>query len=268
VKADEVEFLAELVRLRAGLKLDRERGYLIESRLAPVARREGFASIREMLLTVRHKADERLGWAVVEAMAAGETYFFRDRRPFHRLRDDVLPALAQIRRSEPIRIWSAGCATGQEAYSLAMLAMEARLERRIELLGADLSERALERAKAGLYTQFEVQRGLPIRKLLEHFERREEMWMAKAELRALPRWRRVNLAADFSSLGRFDIIFCRHVLEGLDEPVRRRVLEQMARMLPRDGLLVLGQGEQPAGELFSPLGDGLYGVNPAIRAAA
>lgn len=271
MKSDEIEFLAELVRSRSGQRLDRDKTYLMESRLAPVARREGFASIREILLAVRQKTDERLAWTVVEAMAAGETYFFRDRTPFARFRSTILPALAAARQGRALRIWSAGCSTGQETYSLAMLIADAVDESdagKAELLGSDLSQRALERAQAGVYTQFEVQRGLPIRLLLKHFERREEMWMARQSLRALPQWRRVNLNGDFSALGQFDVIFCRHVVGGMDEAARRRVLEQMARMLPLDGVLVLGQGETPAGEVFRPLGDGLYGLNPAVRAAA
>ncbi|HEX8232849.1 MAG TPA: protein-glutamate O-methyltransferase CheR [Caulobacteraceae bacterium] len=267
MKADEVEFLAELVRLRCGQRVERDRTYVIETRLAPVARREGFGSIREMLLAVRQRADERLGWAVVEAMAAGETYFFRDRTPFRRLREDLLPKLTQARGGRPLRVWSAGCATGQETYSLAMLLHEAG-GARAELIGSDISAQGLQRAQAGVYTQFEVQRGLPIRMLLEHFERREEMWAASAALRAAVTWKRVNLIADFSALGSIDVIFCRNVVGSMDEAARRRVLEQMSRMLPRDGVLVLGREEAPAGEAFSPLGDGLFGVNPAVRAAA
>lgn len=266
MKADEIEFLAELVRLRCGRRVDRDRTYVIETRLAPVARREGFGSIREMLMAVRQRADDRLGWAVVEAMAAGETYFFRDRTPFARLRDDLLPGLAQARGGGAPRIWSAGCGTGQEAYSLAMLADEAGVK--AEVIGSDISGRSLERAQAGVYTQFEVQRGLPIQMLLRHFERREEMWAASAELRSRVVWKRVNLIADFSALGQFDVIFCRNVVGGMDEAARRRVLEQMGKMLPRDGVLVLGREEAPAGDAFSALGDGLYGVNPAVRAAA
>lgn len=270
MKADEVEFLAELVRLRSGQRIDREKTYLMESRLAPVARREGFASIREMLRALRQRADDRLGWAIVEAMAAEETYFFRDRAPFRRFRDDILPDLARARGEETLRVWSAGCATGQEVYSLAMLVAEAQASGEatsVELLGSDLSERALERARSGVYTQFEVQRGLPIRSLLEHFSRRDEMWETSPELRARVRWRRVNLNSDFSTLGQFDVIFCRHVIGGMDEAARRRLLEQLSRMLSRDGVLVLGEDETP-GEAFCPRGDGLYGLNPAVRAAA
>ena len=270
MKPDEVEFLAELMRVRAGHAIDRDKTYLMESRLSPVARREGFATIREMLGVIRQRGDDRLAWCVVEAMAAGETSFFRDRKPFQIFREDMLPALATARHGQPIRVWSAGCATGQEPYSLAMTVDEegAALDGvQVDLLGADLSSRALEKAQSGLYTQFEIQRGLPIRLLVKHFERRDEMWAMTPRLRSMVRWRRMNLNADLSPLGRFDIIFCRNVASQMDREAARRMLDQMARALPRDGYLVLGAGEQ-ATDALRPLGDGVYAPNPAVAAAA
>ena len=273
MKPDEVDFLAELMRLRAGHAIDRDKTYLMESRLSPVARREGFGSIREMLGVVCQRNEDRLVWAVVEAMAAGETLFFRDRKPFQRFREDMLPALVKARRGQPVRVWSAGCATGQETYSLAMIVDEeaAALDGApVEVLGSDLSSRALEKAQAGLYTQFEIQRGLPIRMLVKYFEPRDEMWALKPGLRAMPSWKRVNLNADFSALGRFDVIFCRNVAGMMEAPAARRMLEQLARALPRDGYLVLGAGEQASSacEAFRPLGDGIYAPDPAVAAAA
>jgi chemotaxis protein methyltransferase CheR len=270
MKPDEVEFLAELMRVRAGHAIDRDKTYLMESRLGPVARREGFATIREMLGVIRQRGDDRLAWAVVEAMAAGETSFFRDRKPFQIFREDMLPALSKARRGQPIRVWSAGCATGQEPYSLAMVVDEdaAGLDGvQIDILGADLSSRALEKAQAGLYTQFEIQRGLPIRLLVKYFERRDEMWAMTPRLRSMVRWKRMNLNADFAPLGRFDVIFCRNVASMMERDAGRRMLDQMARALPRDGFLVLGAGE-PATDALRPLGDGVYAPKPAVAAAA
>lgn len=273
MKSDEIDFLIELVRARSGQVIDRDKHYVIEQRLAPVARREGFASIREMLISVRQRADERLAWGLVEAMANGETGFFRDREPFTHFRQDVLPQLAKTRRGQPIRVLSAGCGGGQETYSLAMAVDEDRAildGAQVEILGADLSERSLEKAQTGLYTQFEVQRGLPIRCLLEHFERRDEMWAIAPRLRAMAHWRRVNLNADLRGLGRFDVIFCRNVLSGMDAAMGRRMLANLALILARDGALFLGKDESARGlsEAFKPRGVSVYGVDPAFRAAA
>jgi chemotaxis protein methyltransferase CheR len=273
MRPDEVDFLAELMRVRAGHAIDRDKIYLMESRLGPVARREGFATIREMLGVVKQRGEERLVWAVVEAMAAGETLFFRDRKPFQAFREDMLPALAKARKGKPIKVLSAGCATGQEVYSLAMIVDEeaAALEGQpVEILGADLSARALEKAQSGLYTQFEIQRGLPIRLLVKYFDRRDESWTVTPRLRAMAHWRRVNLNADLGGMGRFDIIFCRNVASQMEPPAARRLLDQMAQALPRDGYLVLGAGEQGGAlsDLLRPLGDGVYAPKSAISAAA
>ncbi len=183
-----------------GLQIDPEKVYLIESRLTPVARREGFGSIREMLLAARQKHDEKLMWAVVEALAAGETWFFRDRPQFDRFRDEILPALARGRPAgQTIRVWSAGCGCGQEPYSLAFMVEDAGaavLACGVEILGSDICERALEKAQSGLYSQVEVQRGLPIRQLVRHFEKREDLWEVSPRVRAM-----VVLAAGQSARG-------------------------------------------------------------------
>lgn len=267
--------VADLCAARAGLKVDPDKTYLLESRLAPVARREGFVSIADMVEGLNLRREERLVWAVVEAMAAGETSFFRDRKPFRLFRDEVLPSLARRREGRPIRVWSAGCGSGQEVYSLAMAVEEQRAAlggAKVELFASDISERALEKAQSGLYTQFEIQRGLPIRQLVRHFEKVDEMWAIAPHIRQMVRWRRVNLAGEFSGGAQFDVIFCRHVLGMLVEPMRARVLENLARALAPDGFLFLGEGETPAGltTALEPVAgrDGLFIRNPAHRAAA
>lgn len=269
------ELLAALARSRAGLKIDPTKTYLIESRLAPLARRENFGATADLVLALRSLREERLIWAVVEALTFNDTAFFRDRIPFKQFREEVLPALARLRGPGPIRVWSAGCATGQEAYSLAMAAEDAQLPAgvTVEVYGSDLSERCLEKAQSGLYTQFEVQRGLPIRQLIRHFEQVDEQnWQIAPRIRQKVRWRRVNLAHELGGSGRFDIIFCRNVISGLDEAVRKTVLEGLAALLPADGFLVLGLNET-AGEVtdaFKPIPGraSLYARNPAFRAAA
>lgn len=272
---EDMDLLAALARQRAGLRIESDKAYLVESRLNPLARREGFESIEAMIAALRAHREERLIWAVVEALTLNETAFFRDREVFTHLRDELLPRLSRLGRDRPIRIWSAACSTGQEVYSLAMTAAEARdiaPSARFEFFGSDLSDRCLEKAQSGLYTQFEVQRGLPIRQLVRHFEQAGEMWAISPRLRQMVRWRRVNLAADLATAGRFDVIFCRHVLSALIEPMRTRLLENLARALSPEGYLFLGLNENAANldEAFQPVAGrpGLYARNPAFRVAA
>lgn len=269
------ELVAGLCAARAALKIDAAKTYLLESRLAPVARREDFSTIGELVEALRRTRDERLIWAVVEAMAGGESVFFRDGAPFQVFAEEVLPRLSERRGGGPLRIWSAACGSGQEVYSLAML-----IEEReplapggpIELFASDLSERALDKAQSGLYTQFEVQRGLPIRLLVRHFEKDGEMWSISPRLRQMIRWRRINLLADLSRIGAFEVIFCRYLLCGAVEGMRGKILEGLAQALTPGGFLFLGQGESAEGltEALAPVPDrpGLYRRHPAFEAAA
>ena len=275
MRPEDIDLVVQLCAARAGLSVDASKTYLLESRLGPVARRENFGSIDDMIAALRAKREDRLAWAIVECMASSETAFFRDRTPFDLFRDEVLPTLARLRDGEPIRIWSAACGSGQEVYSLAMTIEDRRAlmpGAKLELFASDLSERALEKAQSGLYTQFEIQRGLPIRQLVRHFERADEMWVLAPRIRQMVRWRRINLVADLSAAGRFDVIFCRYVLGALVEPMRARLLENLARALSPDGFLFLGLGETAVGlsEAFQPVSGrpGLYARNPAFRAAA
>jgi chemotaxis protein methyltransferase CheR len=275
VTPEDMDLLAALARARAGLKIESDKTYLVESRLGPLARREGFDSIEAMLAALRKTREDRLIWAVVEALTLNETAFFRDRLVFDHLRDELMPALSHKRRDQAVRVWSAACSTGQEAYSLAMTAAESRdiaPGARFEFFGSDLSERCLEKAQSGLYTQFEVQRGLPIRLLIKHFENKDEMWAIAPRIRQAVRWRRINLMADLSGMGQYDIILLRYVLPGLDPSVQARLLESLAARLTNDGVLILGVDESPA-DLTSAVRpvDGRPGVftrDPAFRVAA
>jgi chemotaxis protein methyltransferase CheR len=275
MRPEDCELVAQLCASRVGLRVDPEKIYPLESRLNPVARREGFGSVPDLLAALRARREERLMWAIVEAMAAGETSFFRDRKPFDFFAEEVLPKLASLRESEPIRIWSAACASGQEVYSLAMIIDDLRAKipgAQAELFASDLSERALEKAQSGLYTQFEIQRGLPIRHVLRHFEKVGEMWLLSPRIRQMVRWRRLNLVAETPGAGRFDVIFCRNVLSTLVEPARQRLLENLAQALAPDGFLFLGTGETAEGltDALQPVAEhsGIHIRNPAVRAAA
>ena len=275
MKQEDRELVAQLCASRAGLMVDPEKDYLLESRLTPVARREGYASLLDMIQALRVKREDRLIWAIVEAMTTAETSFFRDPETFEVFSEEVLPTVARQREGQTLRIWSAACGAGQEIYSVAMTIEEekGRLgDVAIELFASDLSTRALEKAQSGLYTQFEVQRGLPIRKLVRHFEKNSEMWAPSPRLRQMIRWRRINLASDFSAAGKFDVIFCRGALSTLVEPARVRAIEQLALALDPGGFLIVDRRDSLVGltDAVRPTEGrpGVFAVNPAFRAAA
>jgi chemotaxis protein methyltransferase CheR len=270
----EIAAVADLVRRRSGVVVDVDKTYLIESRLAPVARREGFPGVSGLIQEIAERRDEKLIWTVVEAMSSTETLFFRDHTPFEQLRNDILPALTR-NRQEPIRIWSVGCSTGQEPYSLAMLVDEERGAHaglKVDILASDLSERCLEKAHTGLFTQFEVQRGLPARLLIKYFDKIDDAWILSPRIRQMVRWRRMNLLGDLRPMGPFDVIFCRNVVSAFDESTRKMVLENLALTLAEDGFLMLGLNEAAAEvtQAFRPVPGrrGLYVRNPGHRAAA
>lgn len=272
---EDMDLLAALGRARAGVRVETEKPYLVESRLSPLVRREGYESIDALVAALRAHREERLIWAVVEALCRSETTFFRGRDAFLQLRDDLLPALSQHRRDAPIRIWSAACSTGQEVYSAAMAAAEAQglaTGTRFEFFGSDLSERCLEKAQAGLYTQFEVQRGLPIRLLVKYFENQDDTWAISPRIRQMVRWKRLNLLADLSAMGRFDVILLRGVLRGMDGALHGRVVRSLVALLPADGVLVLDPEDDVSAFddilAAAPGGTGVYLRGPSVRAAA
>jgi chemotaxis protein methyltransferase CheR len=262
---EDLEFLIASAADYAGLRIDASKAYLAESRLAPVARRESFASVAEFVQALRNGADERLLAAAVEGLAPSETRFFRDRDVLVRLWREVTPELARRRGDGVVRIWSAGCSSGQEIYSLAILqAEQPAATGKVELFASDLSERLLERARGGLYSSFEVQRGLSARELVRHFENHEEQFQLVRRLRQQVRWRRVNLMEDLAPLGTFDVVLCRNVLSGLTEPARERVLAGLAGVLAPDGVLLLGRDEVEVSPAFRPFA-GLEGAFVGAR---
>ena len=265
--ADDLTFLEQLLKARCGLGLRGDKTYFAESRLADVARREGLASVAALIERLRLGGDDRLTGATAEALAVTDTAFFRDGATFEALSREVLPVLAGAAGERVVQVWSAGCSTGQEPYSLAMLAEEHSPPLRLEIVATDLSERVLEKAHSGLYTQFEVQRGLPIRFLLKYFEKTGEMWAITARMRAGVRWRRLNLVEARRSVRRFDLILCRNVLSYFEPEVRERVLAQILSALAPGGFLVLGAAEPPPFG-FEALGDGVFRLGDRSRAAA
>ena len=267
------DYLRRLLKERSGLMVAAEKDYLLESRLTPVARRHGLAGLSDLVAQLRQPTSAALAIAVVEAMTTNETFFFRDRIPFDHLRDTILPALILARAKEKrIRIWCAAAAAGQEPYSIAMLlrTMAPQLAGfRIDIVATDISSEVIERAKAGVYSQFEVQRGLPIQLLVKHFSKNGETWEIARDLRAMVQFRTLNLLNDFSPLGQFDVVFCRNVLIYFDQPTKSAVLNRVARQMPDDAYLILGAAETVVGltDALKPMPDrrGLYAPNVAAR---
>jgi len=266
VTPTDYDFLRKLLKDRSGLTLSAEKHYLVESRLLPVARKSGFAGLTELVQKLKGFNAEGLTTEVVEAMTTNETFFFRDKIPFEHFRDHIMPSLLAARaQHQRIRIWCAAASTGQEPYSLAMALkeMEGRLDGfRVEILATDISTEVLEKAKAGIYSQFEVQRGLPIQLLVKYFTKVGEMWQISPDIRAMVQFRPFNLLHDFSRFGTFDFVMCRNVLIYLDQATKIDILDRIARVTASDGYLVLGAAETVIGltQSFKSVGDkrGLY----------
>lgn len=268
----ELALIAREVKTRSGAVLSRELAGAIEMRLMPLARREGFGSVHELVAGARIRADGAIWNAIADFLAQSDTRFFRDRALFKRLREDVLPAALTRRGHERIRVWSAACSTGQEAYSLAMVIEEIReqgLNPACEIIASDFSERLIEKARAGLYTQFEVQRGLPIRKLIAHFEKTGDLWRISDRLRASVTFSAHNLMKHPGAMGQFDVILLCHVLGGFDPETRAAVMLRAADALAPGGAIVLGEGEAMPAECEGLAHEnGLVVRKGAARAAA
>jgi chemotaxis protein methyltransferase CheR len=275
VTPQDFDFLRKLLRERSGLVLSAEKQYLAESRLVPVARRHAIATLGELIGKLKANDNASLASEVVEAMTTNETFFFRDKLPFDHFRDTALPALiAAHARDKRIRIWCAAASSGQEPYSVAMILREFNAQLagyRTEIIATDLSGEVLARAKAGIYSQFEVQRGLPIHQLVKYFSQVSENWQIAPEIRAMVQFRPLNLLKDFSALGTFDMVFCRNVLIYFDQDTKIQVLNRLARQMAETSFLALGAAETVVGltDTFKPMPDkrGLYVPNPekAVR---
>ncbi len=267
------EYLRKLLKDQSGLDLSADKQYLIESRLLPLARKCGLSGIGDLVQKMKGGAAS-IVTQVVEAMTTNETFFFRDKIPFDHFREMIVPEIVKARAGrKSVRIWCAAGSTGQEPYSLAMCLKEmgaALAGWRIEIIATDLSQEVLEKSKAGIYSQFEVQRGLPIQLLVRHFKQTGEFWQINPEIRAMVQHRQLNLLHDFSQLGTFDVIFCRNVLIYFDQDTKINIFNRLHRATEADGFLVLGAAETVVGltENFKPYPErrGLYRPND-LRAA-
>ena len=264
------EYLRKFLKERSGLDLSADKQYLVESRLLPLARKAGLVAIPDLVQKIKN-GDGKLATDVVEAMTTNETFFFRDKIPFDHLRDTIMPALIKARASrKSLRIWSAASSTGQEPYSIAMCLKEMGASLagwRFEIVATDLSQEVLEKSRAGIYSQFEVQRGLPIQLLVKYFTQSGEIWQLNPDVRSMVQFRQLNLLQDFSHLGSFDVIFCRNVLIYFDQDTKAVIFERVAKCLETDGTLLLGAAESVVGitDAFRPVAErrGLYQLNPA-----
>jgi chemotaxis protein methyltransferase CheR len=243
--------LAGLLRARSGLVIGQDKIYLLETRLGTILRREKLADLNALAEAVKSAAAEVLIRDVVEAMTTNESLFFRDDKPFQHFRQIALDRLAAARPpGSTLRIWSAAASSGQEAYSLAMILAESGTQlagRRCEVLGTDIARDQLARAREGVYSQFEVQRGLPIQMLMKYFRKQDTNWRLADSIRSMVQFREWNLLSDLRPLGRFDVVFCRNVLIYFDQPTKAKVLEAIAGQMPPDGLLYLGGAETVLG---------------------
>jgi chemotaxis protein methyltransferase CheR len=252
MKTEDYGFLAALLKRQSGLVLSPDKLYLVESRLLPITRKHGLASLEALVTALRASPETgALAKEVIDAMTTNESFFFRDIKPFDQFKSLVLPRLLKARAtSRKIRIWSAACSSGQEPYSLAMILREegAKLAGwRFEIVATDISAEMLEKSKAGLYSQFEVQRGLPVQYLVKYFSQMGDKWKIDPSLREIIQFREFNLLNDPCPLGSFDVVFCRNVLIYFDNETKRQILERVNKLLAADGFLYLGGAETVLG---------------------
>ncbi|MEO6777927.1 MAG: protein-glutamate O-methyltransferase CheR [Gemmatimonadaceae bacterium] len=248
ITSEDYSYLSTLLRTRSGLALGPGKEYLLESRLPPVAKAYGFSCINELFATLRTGPHQELIKAVCDAMTTGETLFFRDTVPFDLLRSAVLPELAERcrRAGRALRIWSAAASTGQEAFSVAMLMADMGVQLsgvRVDIVATDFASHALNRARRGMFTQIEVQRGLPERYLRQFFIKTTDGYRLGDDIRRRVSFRELNLLESFRSLGQFDVILCRNVLIYFDSVTKKDVLDRMSSALTPGGYLFLGATE-------------------------
>lgn len=247
MQSAEFDFIADLLKKRSGLALTSDKLYLLESRLLPIARNHYCDTVSSLIDMLRKHPPEKLVSEVIEAMTTNESLFFRDSKPFDYFRNTLLPEYKNTPGRNGLRIWSAACSTGQEPYSISIILQEEAAKMagwRIEIVGTDLAQKVVDRAKEGIYSQFEVQRGMPIQMLLKYFTQLPNTsWQAKDVLRNMVTYRLQNLLESYAALGKFDIIFCRNVLIYFDDDTKAKVAEQMAGVLNPGGYLFIGSTE-------------------------
>jgi chemotaxis protein methyltransferase CheR len=245
-----VHRVIQFINRAAGIVLTPDKAYFIEARLSPVLREEGIASL-DQLMTKVEGGDRRLCGRVVDALTTNETFFFRDKTPFEHFRNIIIPELLSRRPAgKAIRIWCAACSSGQEPYSLVMLLDEMKAQlggRNVEIHASDISDAILAKAKSGIFNQFEVQRGLPTKLLLQYFKKDGDNWQISPDVTRRVQFFKHNLLDDSRALGTFDVVFCRNVLIYFDRPTRGKIFASIADRLAPDGFMLLGGAESTFG---------------------
>ncbi|NWH07957.1 MAG: protein-glutamate O-methyltransferase CheR [Alphaproteobacteria bacterium] len=268
--SDDFAFLSNLLKRRSGLVLTPDKLYLVESRLMPIARKEGLADIAALISKLRQPGSETLQRAVTDAMTTNESLFFRDKTPFEHFEKVIVPSLLPSRPQKRLRVWCAAASTGQEPYSLVLTMAEKAAQfpgLSLDILGTDICAEVIARAQAGIYSQFEVQRGLPIQMLVKYFTKEGDNWRLKENIRQQVKYKLFNLLESLSALGQFDVVFCRNVLIYFDRDTKADIITRIAKILPEDGYLILGAAETVVGLTVPfqphPTAKGLY-----VKAAA
>jgi len=240
-------YIADFLKKRAGISIGEDKVYLVESRLLSFVKRYNLNDFSGLVAALEKEDNESLRDEVLDAMTTNETLFFRDSKPFEGFRGTIIPDLMKKRQSrKSLRIWCAAASTGQEPYSIGMLLMEERAKLagwNVSILGTDISRSSLKRAKEGVYSQFEVQRGMPMTMLVKYFHKQDNYWAINPELRDMVDYRELNLLDDYKHLGQFDIVFCRNVLIYFDLETKQKILAGIRRQMADDGILVLGSAE-------------------------
>ncbi len=246
--AEDFAFVSDIARRDAAIVLEKGKEYLVETRLGPVAKKEGFNSLAELIGAMRKNVSgPALTGKVIDALTTNETFFFRDFHPFEALRQTVIPQLIEQRSSQrKLTIWSAACSSGQEAFSLAMLLREhfpVLATWKIEIVGTDLSPTILARAKTGSYSQLEVNRGLPAHYLVKYFSKENETWNLKTEIRRMVEFRPMNLVQSWPIMAPFDLVFIRNVMIYFDVETKKKILQKLRSCVLPHGYLILGAAE-------------------------
>jgi len=239
------QFLKEHLYRESGLVLENGKNYLLESRLIPIVKRQKMSTLNDLCAALQRNPKNGLHREVVEAMTTNETMFFRDTTLWRELKTTILPELIELRKqTRRLRFWSAASSSGQEAHSLAMALIEMGLGGwDVQILGTDLSQPVVERARSGQYSQLEVNRGVPAPYLVKYFTRNGLQWEVKDEVKRWVRFEQLDLRQKLTAYGSFDIVFCRNVLIYFDVPTKQRILKEIRGTLFRGGYLVLGSAE-------------------------
>ena len=254
ITREEMPVWTRYIKEICGIHLDESKGYLVETRLGGLLTEVGASNFSELFYKARADASSKLRGKIIEAITTNETSFFRDTSPFELLRHKLIPDIIDRRNRNgariPIRIWSAACSTGQEAYSTGIVLKEllGDLNRYdIRILGTDISNKVVAQASYGEYNRLELERGLPQDALVRHFTASGDRWKVRDEIRAMATFRTMNLLEPFSFPNPFDIIFCRNVAIYFTEADKTRLFRNLAKCLARDGGLIIGSTESISG---------------------